>query len=91
MPSATHTIVPDARNESIVIGMRDGVTGTFRLVPKAQATVSVFDSAFMLGDGIWEGIRSKSGVIQFAKDHLDRLFESAKAMCESVNPELGCC
>lgn len=82
MVAATHAVVPDTRNASILIGMRDGMSGEFRLVPREQATVSVFDSAFMLGDGIWEGIRSKQGVIQFAKDHLNRLFESAKAMCE---------
>ncbi|OCF54008.1 hypothetical protein L486_08486 [Kwoniella mangroviensis CBS 10435] len=77
---ATHAVVPDPRNASILVGMRDGVTKEFRLIPKAQATVSVLDSAFMLGDGIWEGIRCKKGVIQFAKEHIDRLFESAKAM-----------
>ncbi|KAI9639153.1 aminotransferase [Dioszegia hungarica] len=86
MVAATHAVVPDTRNASILIGMRDGMSGEFRLVPREQATVSVFDSAFMLGDGIWEGIRSKQGVIQFAKDHLNRLFESAKAMYM----DLGC-
>ncbi|WWC72305.1 uncharacterized protein I206_106267 [Kwoniella pini CBS 10737] len=77
---ATHAVVPDERNASILVGMRDGVTREFRLVPKEKATVSVLDSAFMLGDGIWEGIRCKQGVIQFAKEHINRLFESAKAM-----------
>jgi branched-chain amino acid aminotransferase len=61
MPAATHAIVPDKRNESILIGMRDGVTGTIKLVPKAEAMVSVFDSAFMLGDGIWEGYGASAG------------------------------
>lgn len=60
--------------------MRDGVSGKFTLVPKKDAVVSVFDSNFLIGDGIWEGIRSKNGRIQFAKDHIDRLFQSAKAM-----------
>jgi len=82
MVAATHAVVHDDRNDSILIGMREGLTGEFTLVPRHQARVSVFDSAFMLGDGIWEGIRAKRGVVQFAKDHLNRLFESAKAMCE---------
>lgn len=89
MVAATHAVVQDDRNETILIGMRDGLTGEFNLVPRHQARVSVFDSAFMLGDGIWEGIRAKQGVVQFAKDHLNRLFESAKAMCEWVIPRHG--
>lgn len=79
---ATHAVVPNPLNASILIGMRDGVSGEFNLVPRDEARVSVFDSAFMLGDGIWEGIRAKRGVVQFARDHLNRLFESSKAMCE---------
>ena len=47
--------------------MRDGMTGEFELVPKDQAKVSVFDSCFLLGDGLWEGIRANRGSIQFAK------------------------
>ncbi|KAH7015694.1 aminotransferase [Ilyonectria destructans] len=77
---ATHATVPNAKNESILVGMRDGVTGKFKLVPRAEAVVSVFDSNFLVGDGIWEGIRANKGRVQFAKDHIDRLFQSAKAM-----------
>ncbi|KAL6400966.1 Branched-chain-amino-acid aminotransferase-like protein 2 [Ilyonectria robusta] len=77
---ATHATVPNAKNESILVGMRDGVTGKFKLVPRAEAVVSVFDSNFLVGDGIWEGIRANKGRVQFAKDHMDRLFQSAKAM-----------
>ncbi|KAH6900006.1 aminotransferase class IV [Thelonectria olida] len=77
---ATHATVPNSKNESIVIGMRDGVTGDFNLVPREQAVVSVFDSNFLVGDGIWEGIRANRGKVQFAKDHIDRLFQAAKAM-----------
>jgi len=91
MVAATHAVVHDDRNDTILLGMRDGLTGDFTLVPRHQARVSVFDSAFMLGDGIWEGIRAKRGVVQFAKDHMNRLFESAKAMCESNdNGAEGC-
>ncbi|OJJ42672.1 hypothetical protein ASPZODRAFT_125014 [Penicilliopsis zonata CBS 506.65] len=77
---ATHAVVPNEKNERILVGIRDGVTGQFQLVPKQEAVVSVFDSNFLIGDGIWEGIRAKNGRIQFAKAHLDRLFQSAKAM-----------
>ena len=38
---------------SVQIGIRDGVTGHFKLVPREQAVVSVFDSNFLIGDGIW--------------------------------------
>ncbi|KAH7367921.1 aminotransferase [Plectosphaerella cucumerina] len=78
--SSSHDVVPNAKNDSILVGMRDGVTGEFRLVPRAQASVSVFDSNFLIGDGIWEGIRANKGRIQFAREHINRLFQSAKAM-----------
>ena len=51
-----------------------------QIVPKAQAVVSVYDSGFMLGDGIWEGLRLYDGRWAFLDDHLDRLFEAAKAI-----------
>jgi branched-chain amino acid aminotransferase len=70
----THSAEEDVRNESILIWV-DG-----RLVPKAEATVSVYDSGFMLGDGVWEGIRLYDGTWAFLDDHLDRLFEAAKAI-----------
>lgn len=60
--------------------MRDGVTNNFKLCTRNNATVSVFDSNFLVGDGIWEGVRASKGRIQFAKEHINRLFQSAKAM-----------
>jgi branched-chain amino acid aminotransferase len=42
--------------------------------------VSVLDSGFMLGDGLWEGMRLHKGVLAFAKPHLARLYEGAKAL-----------
>jgi branched-chain amino acid aminotransferase len=71
---STHQAEEDARNESILIYV-DG-----RIVPKAQAVVSVYDSGFMLGDGIWEGIRLYNGVWAFLDQHIDRLFEAARAI-----------
>jgi branched-chain amino acid aminotransferase len=70
----THQAQEDARNDSILIYV-DG-----ELKPKAEATVSVYDSGFMLGDGVWEGLRLYDGVWAFADEHIDRLFEAAKAI-----------
>ncbi len=70
----THQAEDDARNERILIHV-DG-----RLVPRAEAVVSVYDSGFMLGDGVWEGLRLYDGRWAFLDDHLDRLFEAAKAI-----------
>ena len=70
----THQAEEDARNEAITIYV-DGA-----LVPKHQAKVSVYDSGFMLGDGVWEGLRLYNGRWAFVDEHLDRLFEAAKAI-----------
>jgi len=51
-----------------------------RLVPEAQASVSVFDSGFVLGDGVWEGVRVVGGQAAFLQAHLARLEEGAKAL-----------
>ena len=71
---STHQSEEDARNDNILIYV-DG-----RIVPKSQAMVSVYDSGFMLGDGVWEGLRLYDGKWAFLDDHLDRLFEAAKAI-----------
>jgi len=70
----THHAEEDARNEQINIWLNG------RIVPKAEALVSVYDSGFMLGDGVWEGLRLYDGTWAFADEHLDRLFEAAKAI-----------
>ncbi len=70
----THQAEEDARNETILIYLNG------RVVPKAQAVVSVYDSGFMLGDGVWEGLRLYDGHWAFLDDHIDRLFEAAKAI-----------
>jgi branched-chain amino acid aminotransferase len=70
----THQAAEDARNESILIWLNG------KIVPKAQALVSVYDSGFMLGDGVWEGLRLYDGNWAFHDEHLDRLFEAAKAI-----------
>lgn len=50
------------------------------IVPRQEAKVSIFDSGFMLGDGVWEGLRLHNGVWAFLEEHLDRLFEAGKAL-----------
>jgi branched-chain amino acid aminotransferase len=71
---STHASEEDARNEEILIW----VNGTLK--PKRDATVSVYDSGFMLGDGVWEGIRLYDGRWAFLDDHIERLFEAALAI-----------
>ena len=75
-PSAapTHAYVDDPRNATILISVNG------ELVPRAEATVSVFDSGFVLGDGVWEGLRVLDGGIGFLDQHLDRLYEGAHAL-----------
>lgn len=73
-PVTTHAAEEDARNEEILIWV-DG-----RLRPKHEAVVSVYDSGFMLGDGVWEGIRLYNGRWAFLDEHIARLFEAAVAI-----------
>lgn len=70
----THQAEEDERNENIQIYLNGAI------VPKSQAVVSVYDSGFMLGDGVWEGLRLYDGTWAFLDEHLDRLFEAAKAI-----------
>ncbi|MBZ0128594.1 MAG: D-amino acid aminotransferase [Rhodobacteraceae bacterium] len=70
----THQAEDDARNETILIYVNGA------LVPRDQARVSVYDSGFMLGDGVWEGLRLYNGRWAFLDEHMDRLFEAAKAI-----------
>ena len=73
-PQTTHAAEEDARNEAILIWLNG------HIVPKAEARVSVYDSGFMLGDGVWEGVRLYNGTWAFADEHLSRLFEAARAI-----------
>ena len=78
MTQGTHDFTPDPRNDAILINVNEA------LLPRAQASVSVFDSGFMLGDGVWEGIRVHAGRMAFLDQHLDRLWEGAKAIAMEV-------
>ncbi|MEM9496938.1 MAG: D-amino acid aminotransferase [Pseudomonadota bacterium] len=70
----THQAEEDARNADL----RFWLNG--RIVERQDAVVSIYDSGFMLGDGVWEGLRLYNGVWAFLNEHLDRLFEAAKAI-----------
>lgn len=70
----THSYVPDPRNDAVLVYVNG------ELVPRAEARVSVLDSGFMLGDGVWESFRVKEGGIAFLDAHLDRLLEGCAAL-----------
>lgn len=74
MSKGTHDYASDPRNEAI----RISVNG--ELFPRNEARVSVFDSGFVLGDGVWEGLRLHDGGLPFLDQHLDRLYEGARAI-----------
>jgi len=74
----THDFEDDPRNERIQIWINGA------LVPRERAVVSVFDAGFVLGDGVWEGLRVRAGHPAFLERHLDRLFEGAKAIMLDV-------
>jgi branched-chain amino acid aminotransferase len=78
MAQSIHDFHDDPRNARI----RIWVNG--ELKPRAEATVSVFDSGFVLGDGVWEGLRVVDGHPAFLDEHLDRLFEGAKAIALDI-------
>ncbi|HVZ92484.1 MAG TPA: aminotransferase class IV, partial [Rhizomicrobium sp.] len=68
----------DPRNEAVLIYLNGA------LVPRGEAKVSVFDAGFVLGDGVWEGIRLHRGALLFLKAHLDRLYEGARAIALDI-------
>lgn len=78
MAHGTHDYDDDPRNETVLISVNG------ELLPRARATVSVFDSGFVLGDGIWEGLRVSQGHPAFLEAHLDRLFAGAQAIAMDI-------
>ncbi|WP_319530144.1 D-amino acid aminotransferase [uncultured Cohaesibacter sp.] len=75
----THDAEEDERNKDILIYVNGD------LVHRDEAKVSVYDSGFLLGDGMWEGMRLYNGKWAFFDDHMDRLFDS----CKSVSLDIG--
>ncbi|MDX2158097.1 MAG: aminotransferase class IV [Hyphomicrobiaceae bacterium] len=76
--ASTHEYVDDPRNATILISVNG------KLVPRPEAVVSVFDSGFILGDGVWEGLRLVDGGIPFLDQHMERLYEGARAIYMDV-------
>ena len=74
MAKSTHSALADPRNENVKIY----INGEFHNRENAQ--ISVFDSGFLVGDGIWEGLRLHNGKFAFLDKHLDRLFAGAAAI-----------
>jgi branched-chain amino acid aminotransferase len=77
----THEYAGDPRNAHILID----INGAHH--PRAEARVSVFDSGFVLGDGVWEGLRVEGGVVLFLERHLERLFEGMRTL--DFKPDFG--
>jgi branched-chain amino acid aminotransferase len=76
--TGTHEYVSDPRNDAVLVM----VNGELR--PRPEAVVSVFDSGFVLGDGVWEGLRVHRGHPAFLDQHLARLFEGAAAIALDI-------
>ena len=72
--ASTHQAHDDPRNDTALVW----VNGELR--PRPEAVVNVYDAGFMMGDGVWEGIRLHHGTWAFLDEHLDRLFEAALAI-----------
>lgn len=75
----THEYSGEDRNQHILIDING------ELLPRDQAKVSVFDSGFVLGDGVWEGLRVESGTVLFLEDHLTRLYEGMHTLDYEVS------
>ena len=78
MAKSVHESQDDPRNRDILIS----VNGAMK--KRDEAVVSVFDSGFVLGDGVWEGLRVSNGHPAFLEQHLDRLYEGAKAIALDI-------
>ena len=74
MEKGSHAFKENPKNKNIKIYVNG------QIKPRGEAVVSVFDSGFLLGDGLWEGIRLHNGKLMFVDQHLDRLFEGSKAI-----------
>ena len=71
MVHGTHNALDDKRNEIIKIFING------ELLPRNEAKISVFDSGYLVGDGIWEALRLHDGILVFLDLHLDRLWQAA--------------
>jgi branched-chain amino acid aminotransferase len=83
MAKGTHQYQDDPRNQSILINING------ELFPRSEAKISVFDSGFILGDGVWEGIRLHKGHLAFIDMHMRRLYDGAKALDMDIGLSAG--
>ena len=75
---SSHSYIPNQKNENIFINING------KLFQRNKAKISVFDSGFLLGDGVWEGIRLHQSVLVYIEEHLDRLYESARGISLNI-------
>jgi len=75
---SSHSYISNLKNEDIFINING------ELFHRNEAKISVFDSGFLLGDGVWEGIRLHRSKLVFIEDHINRLFASAKGISLNI-------
>ncbi len=75
---SSHSYISDPKNEDIFINING------ELFHRSEAKISVFDSGFLLGDGVWEGIRLHQSKLVFIDEHLERLINSAKGISLNI-------
>ncbi len=76
---SSHSYISNPKNEDIFINING------KLFHRSEAKISVFDSGFLLGDGVWEGIRLHKQKLVFIEEHIDRLFASAKGISLNIS------
>ena len=76
---SSHSYISNPKNEDIFINING------ELFHRSEAKISVFDSGFLLGDGVWEGIRLHKSKLVFIEDHLDRLYASAEGISLDIS------
>ena len=75
---SSHSYIENEKNANIYINING------ELFCRNEAKISVFDSVFLLGDGVWEGIRLHNNKLLFIDEHLDRMFQSAKGISLNI-------
>jgi len=76
---STHSYIKNSKNDDIFINVNG------ELFRRDEAKISVFDSGFLLGDGVWEGIRLHQSTLVYIEDHLNRLYDSAKGISLNIH------
>ena len=76
---SSHSYISNPKNKDIFINING------ELFHRSEAKISVFDSGFLLGDGVWEGIRLHKSKLVFIEEHLDRLYASAKGVSLDIS------